>query len=84
MDRVDDAASDAPPERPPDEHRPDLIGDGWDPVPLWDKDRLAEYLGVPPDSCYDLPIPRVRVSGGRIRWRPSDVREFVERRIEDP
>lgn len=71
-------------ERPADEHRSDLVGDGWDPEPLWDKDDVGEFLGVPPKSVYDLPIPRVRVSSNRVRWRPGDVRAFVERRTEEP
>lgn len=71
-------------QRPPDANRPDLVGDGWDPEPLWDKHDVAEHLNVPPDAVYDLPIRRVRVSTGRVRWRPRDVRAFVERRTENP
>lgn len=70
--------------RPPDERRPDYVGDGWDPEPLWDAEDVGEYLGVPAKSAYDLPIRRVKVSSNRVRWRPADVRDFVRRRTEDP
>lgn len=76
--------SDRSDERPPDEHRPDLVGDGYDPEPLWDAEDVAEYLGIPTKSAYELPIKRVRVSSNRVRWRPRDVRAFVDRRTEDP
>lgn len=71
-------------ERPPDDHRPDLVGDGWDPEPLMKADEVSEILKVPEKSVYDLPIQRVRVSSNRVRWRPRDVRRFVERRTEGP
>jgi hypothetical protein len=69
--------------RPSDEVRPDLVGDGYDPEPLWTASDVGRYLSVPEKSVYELGIPRVRVGRRRIRWRPADVREFVNRRIED-
>lgn len=69
---------------PPEEHRPDLVGDGWDPEPLMTAEDVGEVLQVPTKSVYDLPIRRVRVSSNRVRWRPRDVRAFVERRTEKP
>lgn len=69
-------------ERPPDDHRPDLVGDGFDPEPLMTADDVSEFLQVPTKSVYELPIQRVRVSQNRVRWRPADVRAFVERRTE--
>lgn len=71
-------------ERPPDEHRPDLVGDGWDPEPLMTADEVAEVLQVPKKSVYELAIPRVRIGKRRVRWRPADVREFIQRRVEEP
>lgn len=70
--------------RPPDDHRPDLEGDGYDPEPLLTADEVGDILGVPTKSVYDLPIQRVRVSSNRVRWRPHDVRSFIERRTEGP
>lgn len=71
-------------DRPPDEHRPDLVGDGWDPEPLLTYKEVAEILALSdPKAAYDLPIPRVRISQNRVRWRPEDVRAFIERRTEN-
>lgn len=72
-------------EGPPEEHRPDLVGDGHDPESLLTYEEVAEILALSdPRAVYDLPIPRVRVSKNRVRWRPADVRTFIERRVEDP
>lgn len=71
-------------EHPPDEYRPDLKGDGWDPEPLWRADQVAAFLNVREDAVYDLPIKRIKISPRRIRWRPADVRAFAERRVQDP
>lgn len=71
-------------ERPEDDHRPDLVGDGYDPEPLLTAAEVGEILQVPTKSVYELPIQRVRISQARVRWRPEDVREFVRRRLEDP
>lgn len=66
----------------PEDYRPDLVGDGWDPEPLLTAEEVGEILQVPKKSVYELPIPRVRISKRRIRWRPKDVRQFVEDRLE--
>lgn len=70
--------------RPPDDHRPDLVGDGCDPEPLLTAEEVGEILQVPTKSVYELPIQRVRISQARVRWRPEDVRRFVRRRLEAP
>lgn len=69
---------------PVDDVRPDYQGDGYDPEPLLDAEELSEILKVPQKSVYDPPIPRVRVGQRRVRWRPDDVRAFVENRTETP
>lgn len=73
-----------PAEGRPTDERPDLVGDGYDPEPLYTAGDVAEILSVPAKSVYELPIPRVRVGRRRIRWRPADVRAFIERRTETP
>lgn len=66
-----------------DEIRPDLVGDGYDVEPLMDATEVADVLGVPRKSVYEIAgLPRIRVSGRRIRWRPADVRDFIQRRTE--
>ncbi len=61
---------------------PHLIGDGWDEEPLLKASQVATVLGVSRTRVYELPIPRVRVSNRTVRWRPEDVRAFIERRTE--
>jgi len=68
----------------PEEHRPDLVGDGWDPEPLLTAEEVGNILQVPTKSVYELSLPRVRIGQRRIRWRPEDVRAFIDRRVEDP
>lgn len=63
--------------------RPDLVGDGWDPEPLLTAEEVAAKLRVPKKSVYDLSIPRVRIGERRIRWRPADVHEFIQQRMEE-
>ena len=63
-----------------EEHRPDLVGDGYDSEPLWTVDQVAEYLQVPVKRVYELPIPRIRLSSRRCRWRPRIVINFVTSR----
>ena len=60
------------------------VGDGYDDEPLLTAEEVGEILRVPVKSVYDLPIKRVRIGQRRLRWRPVDVREFVNRRVEDP
>jgi len=66
-----------------EEVRPDLVGDGYDPEPLLTADEVAEILRVPKDAVYELSLPRVRIGTRRVRWRPADVREFIQQRVED-
>lgn len=65
-----------------EEDRPDLVGDGYDPEPLLKAKQVGEILQVPEKSVYDLAIPRVWISNRRLRWRPTDVQAFIEKRIE--
>lgn len=65
-----------------EEDRPDLVGDGYDAEPLLKAKQVGEILQVPEKSVYDLAIPRVRISNRRLRWRPTDVQAFIEKRIE--
>jgi len=57
---------------------PHLVGDGYDSEPLWTPRDVAEYVGVPYKRVLDLPIPRIRLSSRRIRYRPQTVREYVQ------
>ncbi len=68
--------------RPPEELRTDLVGDGHDPEPLLTAREVAEILRLPVKSVYELPLRRVRLGCRRIRWRPADVRDFIQRRLE--
>ena len=48
---------------------------------LWDKDRTAEALSVRPDTVVQLHrVGQLRgvLCGKHLRWKPSDVRRFVE------
>ncbi|MDP2959265.1 MAG: hypothetical protein Q8N53_22780 [Longimicrobiales bacterium] len=63
--------------------RLDLVGDGFDSEVLWTASDVARVLRLPPKAVYELPIPRVRLGPRRIRWRPSDVRKFIGRRVVD-
>lgn len=63
---------------------PHLVGDGYDGPTLLNYKEVAEVLDVPnPKDVYDLPIRRVRVSQGRVRWRSDDLKAFIERRTEE-
>lgn len=66
----------------PEMARNDLVGDGYDSERLLTASDVAEILQVPSKSVYELPIPRIRIGLRRIRFRPADVREFIDRRIE--
>lgn len=61
--------------------RLDLVGDGYDPEPLLTAGDVARLLRLPSKAIYELPIPRVRLGPRRIRRRPSDLREFIGRRV---
>jgi predicted DNA-binding transcriptional regulator AlpA len=45
---------------------------------------VAALLRVPAKSVYELPIQRVRIGQRRVRWRPKDIQDFIERRLEGP
>ncbi|MFC1531209.1 helix-turn-helix transcriptional regulator [Gemmatimonadota bacterium] len=45
-------------------------------------DRAGRYLDIHPQKLYELPIPRVKLSDRRTRWRLSDLNEFIERRTQ--
>ena len=68
--------------KPPDEFRPDLVGDGYDDEPLLRASEAAVLLAVPKKRVYELPIKRVRVGKGSIRWRPRHIREYIAKREE--
>jgi hypothetical protein len=40
---------------------------------------VAQRLRIHPKRVYDLPIPQVRPSAGRVRWLPSDIDAFIAR-----
>ena len=61
--------------------RPDLVGDGWDDEPLMKVDDVAKALACSRSLVYELAIPQVRIRSGCIRWRPQDVRAYIERRL---
>jgi len=67
----------------PGSSRPDLVGHGLSTEQLLTAEQVAQLLQVPVKSVYDLGIPRVRVGKKRIRWRPGDVRAFIDRRVEN-
>ena len=71
-----------PPERPGDEIRTDLVGDSYDVEPLLTAAEVGRILRLPVKSVYELPIVRIRLGTRRIRWRPRDVHEFIDRRVE--
>lgn len=70
-------------EPPKAEDRPDLVGDGYDPEVLWTAAKVGSVLQLPTKSVYTLPIRRVILGPRRIRWRPSDVRSFIDGRLTD-
>lgn len=45
--------------------------------PLLTADDLAEFLAIPRDSVYQLPIPRLRVGRNRVRFRRADVERYL-------
>jgi len=60
-----------------EEYRPDIVGDGYDVEPLWTPHDAAAFLRVPVKRLYELPIPRIRLSSRRIRYRPETVRAYM-------
>ncbi len=70
--------------KPTETVRNDLVGDGYDAEPLMTAADVARILQIPTKSVYELSgLPRIRIGRKRIRWRPADVHEFVNRRVED-
>jgi hypothetical protein len=59
-----------------------LVGDGYDIEPLLDAHGVASILHVPYKTVYDLPIKRLRLSNRRIRYRPADLRAYIDSREE--
>ena len=48
---------------------------------LWDKEKTAAVLSVPPDTVTNLHrmhLLRGVKCGKHLRWRPCDVRQYVE------
>lgn len=72
--------SEIPPPADREEARPAPIGDGYDAEPLLTAEDVGILLQVPTKSVYELPIPKVRISKRRIRYRPEDVEEFIDKR----
>ena len=50
--------------------------------PLLTVKELARILSVPVKRVYELGIPAVRLSTRSLRWRMSDVQQWIERRIK--
>lgn len=59
------------------------VGDGYDANPLLTAADVGIILQVPTKSVYELPIPKVRISKRRIRYRPEDIEEFIESRASE-
>jgi hypothetical protein len=62
--------------------RTDLVGDGFDSEALWTKNEVALFLKMSPDRVYALPIPKIRLSPRRLRWRPEAVKAYAKAREE--
>lgn len=83
IDTTDQETNDTPESPPPADRegaRPAPVGDGYDAEPLLTAEDVGIILQVPTKSVYELPIPKVRISKRRIRYRPEDVEEFIEKR----
>ena len=50
--------------------------------PLLTVREVARTLSVPVKRVYELGIPAVRLSTRSLRWRLSDVQQWIERRIK--
>lgn len=59
------------------------VGNSYDAEPLLTAEDVGLMLQVPTKSVYELPIPKVRISERRIRYRPEDVQEFIESRASE-
>lgn len=54
-----------------------LLGDGYESAKLLNAKEVAELLSVSERCVYDLRIPRIQLSRGRVRWSLRDLREFL-------
>lgn len=52
------------------------------PEPLLTVKEVARLLSVPVKRVYELGIPAVRLSTRSLRWRLSDIQQWIERRIK--
>ena len=59
-----------------------LVGDGYDAEQLLTVGQVADLIAVSRQEVYRLDIPRVRIRKRSLRWRPSDVRAWIESRLE--
>ncbi len=50
--------------------------------PLLTVKDVARILSVPVKRVYELGIPAVRLSARSLRWRLSDVQQWIDRRIK--
>ncbi len=50
--------------------------------PLLTVKDVARMLSVPVKRVYELGIPAVRLSARALRWRLSDVQQWIDRRIK--
>jgi predicted DNA-binding transcriptional regulator AlpA len=48
--------------------------------PLLTAEQVAKILGVRPKRVYELGIPAVHLSARSLRWRPSQVAEWIQQR----
>ena len=58
-------------------YEPHLVGDGFDVEVLWTPIEAARYLRVSVKRLYAMPVPRIRLSSRRIRYRPETVRAYM-------
>jgi len=59
------------------EYAPHLVGDGFDSEELWTPVETAAFLRVSVKRLYEMPVPRIRLTKRRIRFRPATVRQYV-------
>jgi hypothetical protein len=50
---------------------------------LWDQKRTAGFLGVSTRTLFNLKpeLPALKI-GSQVRYRPADVREYVDRQLQ--
>ncbi|MFC1530972.1 helix-turn-helix transcriptional regulator [Gemmatimonadota bacterium] len=51
--------------------------------PLLRASEVADILKIPLKSVYDLPVPKVRLGPGRVRFRPRDLEEYITNHLMD-